>query len=76
VKVCTCARLAQDKFQSRDAEIVRLQAQNAELLAALERCVYAGTLIQNGERNGYVMGAISNATDEARAVTARAKGDA
>lgn len=38
----------------------------AELEAALRDCITAGELIQKGERNGYVMGAVSNATDAAR----------
>lgn len=45
-----------------------------DLLAALEACISAGSMIQQGKRGGEVMGQLSAAIDRARAVVAKARG--
>lgn len=68
------ARFIGTILRETDAQqIVRACNAHADLLAALEQLMKAEPM-QQGERNGYVMGAISQAIDMAREALAKAKG--
>lgn len=62
-----------DALAKANAQLI---ASAPEMLSALERLVSIGEKLQSGKRGGEVMGVLSLLTDEARAIVAKAKGNA
>lgn len=61
----------EDALAKANAHLI---AASPDLLVALEACIAAGSLIQQGKRGGESMGQLSAAIDRAREVVAKARG--